>query len=205
MFQNQWAMNRWDKHGNIHVFTKYQTQEWVKLLTERKTKNLRIRLKQSKVTSNQIRQTSRWSWCPYQHKQCLGIQKKGIKKNKSLNEIIAKRLKKKTYPGKILLKPCTPLASSGIRPSQRKPPEKIQCSPKIPPCSYLLWQATTCPIVPRISSMALQSPAWPLPSWLAAHPISCSCFHAERGPPTCLGCCQLLVMRRHLSNVIIYI
>ena len=70
------------------------------------------------------------------------------------------------------------------------------------PCSYLLWQATTCPTVPRISSMALQSLAWPLPSWLAAHPISRSCFHAEKGPPTCLGCCQLLVMRGPPSNVI---
>ena len=38
------------------------------------------------------------------------------------------------------------------------------------------------------------------PSWLAA---STNSSHVSgRGPPICLGCCQLLVMRRHPPNVI---
>ena len=43
---------------------------------------------------------------------------------------------------------------------------------------------------------------WPpgLPSWLPASTSSSPV--SGRGPPICLGCCQLLVMRRHPPNVI---
>ena len=47
-----------------------------------------------------------------------------------------------------------------------------------------------------------QPPAWSATS-LPVHAARLLC--REGVPLTCLGCCQLLVMRRHPSNVIIYI
>ena len=55
---------------------------------------------------------------------------------------------------------------------------------------------------PVSEHVVAQPPAWSATS-LPVHAARLLC--REGVPPTCLGCCQLLVMRRHHSNVIIYI
>ena len=83
-------------------------------------------------------------------------------------------------------------------------------SPKLPlPSSLYPLPPYPVPIFfgkPLLALLFLTSAAWPSnhqhgPCHLHASPCSSSPM-SGRGPPTCLGCCQLLVMRRHPSNVI---
>ena len=65
---------------------------------------------------------------------------------------------------------------------------------------YLPQQATTGSTIAPLSKYGTSDHQHGLPSWLAASTSSSPM--SGRGPPICLGCCQLLVMRRHPPNVI---
>ena len=65
---------------------------------------------------------------------------------------------------------------------------------------YLPQQATTGSTIAPLSKYDTSDHQHGQPSWLAA---STSLSHVSgRGPPICVGCCQLFVMRRHPPNVI---
>ena len=67
-------------------------------------------------------------------------------------------------------------------------------------CFYLPQQATTRSTIPPSANMASLPHQHGRPSRLCR--VCEAALLAERGPLTCLGCCQLLVMMRPLSNVI---
>ena len=144
----------------------------------------------NKTNNNKVRIWSRKQWSSrYNPRHPYLNQPTSTKQTKRKEMRSVKKKKNQSKQGTHLRLACSQLPFSVLLIFQPYPPSAYCHLPPflflfyLIPCLCLLWQATTCPTVPRISSMVLQSPAWPLPSWLAAHLISHSCFHAEMEVP----------------------